>query len=63
MASEYLSRRELAAAKVKHLPPSEAETCKALQRLIEGKLDSRWYVDLRRARSEDKASSPPAGLA
>jgi hypothetical protein len=63
MASEFLSRRELAAAKVKHSPPREAEARKALQRLIEGKLDSRWYVDLRRARSEDKASDPPAGLA
>jgi len=63
MTSEYLSRRELAAAKVKHSTPREAEARKALQRLIEGKLDSRWYVDLRRARSEDKASDPPAGLA
>lgn len=63
MTSEYLSRRELAAAKVKHSRPREDEVGKAMHRLIEGKLDSRWYVDLRRARSEDKASDPPASLA
>jgi hypothetical protein len=63
MASEYLSRRKLAAAKVKHSLSREPEARKALQRLIEGKLDSRWYVDLKRARSEDMASDPPAGLA
>ena len=63
MASEYLFRRELAAAKVKHPPLREAEAGKALQRLIEGKLDSRWYVDLRRARSVDTATDHPASLA
>jgi hypothetical protein len=63
MTSKYLSRRELAAAKVKQSPPAEAG--KALQRLIEGKLDRRWYVDLTltRATSEDKTSDPPASLA
>ena len=63
MTSEYLSRRELAAAKVKHSTSREAEAGKALQRLIEGELDSRWYVDLRRARSEEKTSEPPASRA
>jgi hypothetical protein len=59
MTSEYLSRIELAAAKVKYFPPREAEARKALQRLIEGKLDGRWYIDLRRARSEHKIPDPP----
>ena len=63
MTSKYLSRRELAAANVRHSSPSEAEAHKAFQRLIEGKLDSRWYVDLMRARSEDKTSDPPASFA
>ena len=63
MSSEYLSRRELAAAKVKHSTSHEAEAGKALQRLIDGELDSRWYVDLRRARSEGKTSEHPVRLA
>jgi hypothetical protein len=60
MTSEYLSRRELAAAKVKYSTLREAEAGMALQRLIEGELDSRWYVDLRRTRSDDKTSDPHA---
>jgi len=63
MTSEYLSRRELAAAKVKHSAPRQAEADMALQRLIEGELDSRWYVDLRRTRSDDKTLDSPAGRA
>jgi hypothetical protein len=63
MTSEYLSRRELAAARVKHSPPHEAEARKALQRLIEGKLDSRWYIDLRRSRSEHKSLDPDESVA
>ena len=65
MTSKYLSRRDLAAAKVKQSPPTEAEAGKALKRLIEGKLDRRWYVDLtlKRAASEDKTTDPPASLA
>jgi hypothetical protein len=65
MTSKYLSRRDLVAAKVKQSPHAKAEAGKALQRLIEGKLDRRWYVDLtlKRATSEDKTSDPPASLA
>ena len=65
MTSKYLSRRDLAAAKVQQSPPTKAEAGKALHRLIEGKLDRRWYVDLtlKRATSEDKTSDPPASLA
>lgn len=63
MASEYLSRRDFAAAKAKLLPPGEGEANAALQRLLDGELDGRCYVNLRRSNLENRTAASPDCLA
>lgn len=57
--SEYLSRRRLAAARLKDSAPSESESRTSLQRLIEGKIDERWYIDIRQKKRQQKGSDTP----
>jgi|688.fasta_scaffold422456_2 hypothetical protein len=55
--SEYLSRRSLAAAKLKDSTPSDSESFDSFQRLIQGKIDRRGYINLQHDSQELKSSN------
>ena len=60
LATEYLSRDKLAAAKIKQSLYSGDLSPDPLQRLIEGEINGRWYLSLKRAKHDEMNSTTPS---
>ena len=60
LATEYLSRDKFAAAKIMQSTYSGGLSPKPLQRLIEGEINGRWYLSLKRAKHDERNPATPS---